>query len=88
MMSACMAVSVRELRTAVREWACCKSDWKLQGNTNTQLKLLVVRLTQVNEGESISFIYTICLYHGFAIHSVISLLLTKTFNTFTNTEIV
>ena len=48
----------------------------------------VVRLTQVNEGESISFIYTICLYHGFAIHSVISLLLTKTFNTFTNTEIV
>ena len=48
----------------------------------------VVRLTQVNEGESISFIYMICLYHGFAIHSVISLLLTKTFNTFTNTEIV
>ena len=23
MISACMAVSVRELRTAVREWACC-----------------------------------------------------------------
>ena len=44
----------------------------------------VVRLTQVNEGESISFIYTICLYHGFAIHRVISLLLTKSFNTFTN----
>ena len=48
----------------------------------------VVRLTQVNEGKSISFIYTICLYHGFVIHSVISLLITKTFNTFTNTEIV
>ena len=48
----------------------------------------VVGLTQVNEGESISFIYMICLYNGFAIHSVISLLLTKTFNTFTNTEIV
>ena len=25
MISACMAVSVRELRTAVREWACCQS---------------------------------------------------------------
>ena len=48
----------------------------------------VVLLTQVNEGESISFIYTIRLYGGFAIHSVISLLFTKTFNTFTNTEIV
>ena len=48
----------------------------------------VVLLTQVNEGESISFIYTIRLYGGFAIHSVISLLSTKTFNTFTNTEIV
>ena len=24
MISACMAVSVRELRTAVREWACCR----------------------------------------------------------------
>ena len=23
MISACMAISVRELRTAVREWACC-----------------------------------------------------------------
>ena len=23
MISACMTVSVRELRTAVREWACC-----------------------------------------------------------------
>ena len=23
MISACMALSVRELRTAVREWACC-----------------------------------------------------------------
>ena len=48
----------------------------------------VVLLTLVNEGESISFIYTIRLYGGFAIHSVISLLFTKTFNTFTNTEIV
>ena len=27
MICACMAVSVRELRTAVREWACCKV-WK------------------------------------------------------------
>ena len=25
MISACMTVSVRELRTAVREWACCMS---------------------------------------------------------------
>ena len=48
----------------------------------------VVLLTQVNEGESISFIYTIRLYGGIAIHSVISLLFTKTFNTFTNTKIV
>ena len=48
----------------------------------------VVLLTQVNEGETISFIYTICRYHGFAIHSVISLLFTKTFNTFTNNEII
>ena len=24
MISACMTVSVRELRTAVREWACCQ----------------------------------------------------------------
>ena len=24
MISACMAISVRELRTAVREWACCQ----------------------------------------------------------------
>ena len=24
MISACMTVSVRELRTAVREWACCE----------------------------------------------------------------
>ena len=48
----------------------------------------VVLLTQVNEGELISFIYTICLYHDFAIHNVISLLFTKIFYTFTNTEIV
>ena len=26
MISACMTVSVRELRTAVREWACCLSQ--------------------------------------------------------------
>ena len=45
-------------------------------------------LTQVNEGKSISFIYTVFLYRGFAIHSVISLLFTKTSSTFTNTEIV
>ena len=25
MISACMTVSVRELRTAVREWACCQN---------------------------------------------------------------
>ena len=25
MISACMTVSVRELRTAVREWACCNN---------------------------------------------------------------
>ena len=24
MISACMAISVRELRTALREWACCR----------------------------------------------------------------
>ena len=45
-------------------------------------------LTQVNEGKSISFIYTISLYRGFGIHSVISLLFTKTIYTFTNEEIV
>ena len=27
MISACMTVSVRELRTAVREWACCCYSW-------------------------------------------------------------
>ena len=32
-------------------------------------------LTQVNEGNSISFIYTIGFYRCFGIHSVISLLL-------------
>ena len=33
MISACMAVSVRELRTAVREWACCtNSIWLLMIN--------------------------------------------------------
>ena len=26
MISACMTVSVRELRTAVREWACCAHE--------------------------------------------------------------
>ena len=38
----------------------------------------VGHLTQVHEGKSISFIYTICFYRGFGKHSVISLLLTKT----------
>ena len=36
----------------------------------------VVYLTQVNEGNSISFIYTIDFYRCFGIHSVISLLFT------------
>ena len=36
----------------------------------------VVYLTQVNEGNSITFIYTIGFYHCFGIHSVISLLFT------------
>ena len=36
----------------------------------------VVFLTQVNEGNSISFIYTIGFYRCFGIHSVISLLFT------------
>ena len=36
----------------------------------------VVYLTQVNEGNSISFIYTIGFYRCFGIHSVISLLFT------------
>ena len=37
----------------------------------------VVYLTQVNEGNSISFIYTIGFYRCFGIHSVISLCLPK-----------
>ena len=40
-------------------------------------------------GIEVSFIYTICflsVYRSFGIHSVISLLLTKTFNTFTYTK--
>ena len=37
---------------------------------------IVVYLTQVNEGNSISFIYTIGFYRCFGIHSVISLLFT------------
>ena len=49
-------------------------------NSNSSVGLL----TQVNEGKSISFIYTICLYRGFGIHSIISLLFTQTINTFTN----
>ena len=53
-------------------------------NSNSSVRLL----TQVNAVKSISFIYTICLYRGFGIHSVISLLFTKTINTFTNIEIV
>ena len=53
-------------------------------NSNSPVRLL----TQVNEGKLISFIYTICLYRGFGIHSVISLLFTKIFNTLTNTKIV
>ena len=36
----------------------------------------VVYLTQVNEGNSISFIYTIGFYRCFGIHSIISLLFT------------
>ena len=31
MISACMTVSVRELRTAVREWACCDTSNLLEG---------------------------------------------------------
>ena len=31
MISACMTVSVRELRTAVREWACCTGHKKYSG---------------------------------------------------------
>ena len=38
MISACMAVSVRELRTAVREWACC----------NLQLIMVVVVCPQIH----------------------------------------
>ena len=37
----------------------------------------VVYLTQVNEGNSISFIYTIGFYRCFGIHSIISLRLPK-----------
>ena len=35
MISACMTVSVRELRTAVREWACCKHVWFLYSHPST-----------------------------------------------------
>ena len=45
-------------------------------------------LTQVNEGNSISFIYTIGFYRCFGIHSVISLLFIYAFDTFINTEII
>ena len=48
----------------------------------------VVYLTQVNKGNSISFIYTIGFYRCFGIRRVISLLFTQTFNTFINTEII
>ena len=59
--------------------------WKYQYST----KIASVRhLAQVNEGKAISLIYTICFYRGFGIHSLISLLITKTFNIFTNIEIV
>ena len=32
MISACMTVSVRELRTAVREWACCETKHNFLGD--------------------------------------------------------
>ena len=51
-------------------------------NTNSSIGYF----SQLNE---VSFIYTICflsVYRSFGIHSVISLLLTKTFNTFTYTK--
>ena len=50
-------------------------------NSNNSVR----HLTQVNEGKLISFIYTICFYCSFGIHSVIFLSFTKTFNTCINT---
>ena len=41
MISACMTVSVRELRTAVREWACCVVS--LSKNINPSLVLVQPR---------------------------------------------
>ena len=35
MISACMTVSVRELRTAVREWACCDKVVECRANQAT-----------------------------------------------------
>ena len=37
MISACMTVSVRELRTAVREWACCRANNELYIKLRTQV---------------------------------------------------
>ena len=37
MISACMTVSVRELRTAVREWACCQYLNFIQCNKKAQI---------------------------------------------------
>ena len=48
-----------------------KNEIPILNSNNT-----VVYLTQVNEGNSISFIYTIGFYRCFGIHSVISLLFT------------
>ena len=42
MISACMTVSVRELRTAVREWACCTEIPKRPKNNRGLFPVLIL----------------------------------------------
>ena len=51
MISACMTVSLRELRTAVREWACCGRvlDWRSRvAKSETHWQYCIVSLSKTN----------------------------------------
>ena len=63
MISACMTVSVRELRTAVREWACCTSF------------MLIARTTKYRETIQVSTLLTLrryqCVYMALRLYTEI-----------------
>ena len=49
MICACMAVSVRELRTAVREWACCPISL-IKNKKNPNMLILFAQPGAFNSG--------------------------------------